>query len=147
MRVSSLARSSGTPHATWKPVLWWKVRDMATCTTTRALSEVYGALTWEGVRPPYDPETAVEADRALVEPPSAIRVLAEDLAALLLALELAVAHHLTAHRVHDARHAATALLAGVRSVYTYDFRDWRIFEEDGLIIAGPPSVLASLRVL
>ncbi len=119
--------------------------DFPTCTTTGILSEVYGALTWEGARPPHAPETAAEAVRALVEPPSAIHVLEEGLAAVLLALELAVAHHLTARRVHDARHAAAALLAGVRFVYTYDFRDWRIFEEDGLTIAGPPSVLASLR--
>jgi len=105
------------------------------------LCEVYGAVTWEGARPPHDPAVAAEVVRALIEPPSAIRVLEEGPEVILPALELAVAHHLTARRIHDARHAAAALLADVRSVYTYDIHDWRPFEEHGLIIAGPPSVL------
>jgi hypothetical protein len=31
--------------------------------------------------------------------------------------------------------------AGVRRVYTYDREDWDVFVPDGMLIAGPPSVL------
>jgi hypothetical protein len=47
---------------------------------------------------------------------------------------------ITAQRVHDARHAATALVAGVTQVYTYDVGDWQVFQSDGVSIIGPPSV-------
>jgi predicted nucleic acid-binding protein len=50
---------------------------------------------------------------------------------------------LTGRRVHDARHAATALEAGVQGVFTYDVEDWRVFEPEGIVLAGPPSVLAA----
>ena len=56
-------------------------------------------------------------------------------------LDLAERYRLSARRIHDARHAATALLAGVRRVYTYDPHDWRVFAPDGIVIAGPLSVL------
>ena len=56
-------------------------------------------------------------------------------------LNLVVEHKLTARRTHDARHAATALTAGVTQVYTYDVTDWRAFEIDGLKVVGPESVL------
>ena len=56
-------------------------------------------------------------------------------------LELVQKYHLTARRVHDARHAATALVSGVSSVYTYDVNDWKLFSPDGLTITGPNSVL------
>jgi predicted nucleic acid-binding protein len=59
-------------------------------------------------------------------------------------LELAESHQLRARRVHDARHAAAALVAGITSVFTYDSGDWSAFESDGLRITGPSSVLASL---
>jgi hypothetical protein len=29
----------------------------------------------------------------------------------------------------------------VYRVFTYDTEDWRIFSPDGIVIAGPPSVL------
>jgi predicted nucleic acid-binding protein len=79
---------------------------------------------------------------ALVAPPSRIRVLDTGLAVAIRMLALVEAHQLTARRTHDARHAATALVAGVNRVYTYDWGDWSAFEADGLVIAGPPSVLA-----
>jgi hypothetical protein len=47
------------------------------------------------------------------------------------------------HWIHDARHAATALVAGVSQVYTYDVEDWRVFESDGVRLAGLPSALSS----
>ena len=56
-------------------------------------------------------------------------------------LELAERHRLTARRIHDARHAATALVAGVGRVFTYDRDDWQVFLPDGIEIAGPPSIL------
>lgn len=59
-------------------------------------------------------------------------------------LSLAAENVLRARNIHDARHAATALGAGVRSVYTYDPADWRRFEAEGLLITGPPSVLKKL---
>ncbi len=58
-------------------------------------------------------------------------------------LDLAERYRLTARRIHDARHAATALLIGVRRVYTYDPDDWRVFTPEGIVIAGPPSVLVA----
>jgi predicted nucleic acid-binding protein len=109
------------------------------------LSEVYGALTWEQTQPRHSPEEAAEVVRLLVEAPSAIQVLEVGLAVGLRALELAAKHNLTARRIHDARHAAAALLAGVHSVYTYDAEDWEAFQSDGLEIAGPLSTLAKLE--
>ena len=58
--------------------------------------------------------------RLLVAPPSAVIVLSEDLDAGLSTLTLAATHQLTGRRIHDARHAAAALVAGIAAVYTYD---------------------------
>lgn len=114
------------------------------CTTTGILSEVYGALTWEHADPRHAPAEAAEAVRLLVEPPSAIVVLSDGIEVALRTLALAAQHQLTARRVHDARHAATALVRGIVSVYTYDTEDWRVFETDGLHIVGPPTTIARL---
>ena len=119
--------------------------EIRACTTPSILSEAFGALTWEKAQPRHDPLEAAEAVRLLVEPPSAIKVLEVGLDAALLALELASAHGLTARRVHDARHAAAALIAGVRCVYTYDVSDWQAFEVDGLLIEGPASTVAQMK--
>jgi predicted nucleic acid-binding protein len=118
--------------------------EFPSCTTASILSEVYGALTWEKAEPRRAPEEAAQAVRLLVEPPSAIAVLSENGAVALKALELAVKHRLTARRVHDARHAATALIAGIVSVYTYDPDDWQAFAADGLRIVGPPTTVVRL---
>ncbi len=98
--------------------------DILACTTTGILSEVYAALTWQQAQPPHDPEQAAEAVRRLVEPPSMIRVLPDGQDVALRMLELAASHQLRARRVHDARHAAAAIVAGVNSVFTYDAEDW-----------------------
>jgi len=113
--------------------------DITACTTASVLSEVYSALTWEGAQPSHDPTEAAEAVRLLVEAPSAIRILDEGYKVAPLALEMAAVHGLRARRVHDARHAAAALVAGVHLACTYDWEDWRAFEADGLRIAGPES--------
>lgn len=118
---------------------------ISACTTPGILSEVYGAITWERTQPRHPPTEAADAVRLLVEPPAAIKVLEEDLEVILRALELAVNHNLTARRIHDARHAAAALVAGVQEVYTYDADDWRLFESDGLAVIGPESVLATVK--
>jgi predicted nucleic acid-binding protein len=118
--------------------------NLPACTTTGILSEVYGALTWEKAEPRHAPAEAAEAVRLLVEPPSAIVVLTDGVEVTLRTLTLAAQHQLTARRVHDARHAATALVGGVMTVYTYDIEDWQIFEADGLRIVGPPSTIARL---
>ena len=118
--------------------------EIAACTTASVLSEVYGALTWEGARPSHDPAEAADAVRLLVEAPSAIRILDVGYEVALLALHLTAAHGLRAGRVHDARHAAAALVAVVRLTYTYDVEDWKVFETEGLRIAGPESSLARL---
>ena len=116
--------------------------ELKACTTVGILSEVYGALTWEKAEPRHNPVEAAQAVRLLIEPPSAIVVLNENLAGALKTLELAATHRLTARRIHDARHAATALVAGVFSVYIYDADDWQVFAFDGLHIVGPPSTIA-----
>jgi len=124
-----------------------RLGELQVCTDAGILSEVYGALTWEQARPRHEPGEAAAAVRLLIEPPSAIRVVESGAEVALKALELAAAHNLTARRAHDARHAPAALLAGVRSVYTYDVSDWAAFETDGLTIVGPPSVLRQLNRL
>lgn len=132
-------------HAEARPLVEaarrWK---LLACTTTGILSEVYAALTWQQAQPPHDPAQAAQAVRLLVEPPSKIRVLTDGRDEAIRMLELAAVHSLRARRVHDARHAAAALVAAVTSVYTYDVEDWRAFEGDGLSIAGPPSTLTRL---
>jgi predicted nucleic acid-binding protein len=137
---------TGDPrHAEARPLVEQARRgEFASCTTAGILSEVYGALTWEKAEPRHDLEEAAQAVRLLVEPPSAIAVLNESLGVALKTLALAAKYRLTARRVHDARHAAAALEAGVTSVYTYDVDDWRVFEADGLQITGPPTIVARL---
>lgn len=85
------------------------------------------------------------AVRMLVEKPSQIVVLETNLSASMKMLEIAAKRKLTARRIHDARHAATAIVAGVNQVYTYDISDWQVFQPDGIIIVGPDSVLAGDR--
>ena len=117
--------------------------EISWCTSAGVLAEVYAALTWVGAQPAQPPDAAAEAVRLPVAEPSAIRVLDTGRAAALKMLDLAKRCALTGRRVHDARHAATALEAGVRSAFTYDIDDWRVFEREGIVIAGPPSVLAT----
>ncbi len=116
--------------------------DVVACVTPGILSEAYAALTWAQAQPPHSPGEAANAVQALIAAPSAIGVLDEPAESLLRALELAVAHGLTARRIHDARHAAVALTSGVKRVYTYDVSDWNAFEPDGITIAGPASVVS-----
>ncbi|WP_157817989.1 type II toxin-antitoxin system VapC family toxin [Candidatus Thiodictyon syntrophicum] len=114
---------------------------LAACTSVGVLAEVYAALTWVGALPPQRPVDAAAAVRALAAVPSGILTLETGLPAGLRMLELAARHGLTARRIHDARHAATALVCGVYRVFTYDSEDWQVFSPDGIVIAGPPSVL------
>jgi len=118
--------------------------DIRACTTVSILSEVYAALTWAKAPFPLTPEEARSAITELVAPPSPVRVLSDGLDAALLHVEIASRLNLTARRIHDARHAATALQNGVTHVYTYDPDDWNDFAADGIVIAGPPSTLARL---
>jgi predicted nucleic acid-binding protein len=69
------------------------------------------------------PEQAGEAVRLLVEPPSMIRILSDDQEVAIRMLTLAASHQLRARRVHDARHAAAVIVAGVKPVFTYDAND------------------------
>ena len=114
--------------------------DILACTTTSILSEVYAALTWVKAMPPHSPADAASAVRSLIDPPSQIQILSDDANVSLVMLHLAEKHNLTARRVHDARHAATALVHGVSDVYTYDVSDWKVFETDGVSIVGPATV-------
>ncbi len=119
---------------------------IAACTTTGILSEVYGQLTWSKANQPLAPQQAALAIQSLVKSPSRIQILPDSLAVTLKTMELASLHNLTARRIHDARHAAAALAAGVKTVYTYDIDDWKLFAGDGLTIAGPPSALQRLSL-
>jgi predicted nucleic acid-binding protein len=114
------------------------------CTTNGILSEVYAALTWVGAQPQHTPEKAAHAVRLLIEPPSAIYLLPDNREISLKMLELAEKYHLTARRVHDARHAAMAIVSGVRYVYTSDVDDWNVFSPEGLTITGPNSILQEI---
>ncbi len=118
--------------------------DFPACTTIGILSEAYAALTWVGAQPRHSPATAAEAVRLLIEPPSRITLLQGGSEAARLMLRLAENHALTARRIHDARHAATALSADVSQVYTYDVEDWKYFASAGLRISGPKSILRAL---
>jgi predicted nucleic acid-binding protein len=132
-------------HAEARPLVEAARRgEVLACTTTGILSEVYAALTWQQAEPPHDPEQAGEAVRLLVEPPSMIRILSDDQEVAIRMLKLAASHQLRARRVHDARHAAAAIVAGNKSVFTYDASDWESFEGDGLSISGPLTTLARL---
>lgn len=115
--------------------------DLPVCTTVGILSEVYAALTWSGALPPQPPEKVANAINALIEPPSKIKILPTDVVALSPMLELAVKSQITARRIHDARHAATAIASNVFGIYTYDVNDWSAFIFAGIKIMGPPSVL------
>jgi predicted nucleic acid-binding protein len=94
---------------------------------------------------PQPPEKVAEAIRTLVEEPSTIKVLQTDLGVLWPMLDLAVENQLTARRIHDARHAATAIAANVREIFTYDVTDWLAFSSANIKISGPPSILKSLQ--
>jgi predicted nucleic acid-binding protein len=129
-------------HAEARPLVEAARRgDIKVCTTTSILSEVYAALTWIKAQPPHSPAEAAVTVRLLVEPPSEIEVLSDGLEASLKMLELSGKNGLTARRVHDARHAATALAAGITQVYTYDVDDWLTFKSEGIVIVGPNSSL------
>lgn len=131
-------------HAEARPIVETaRSGEFLACTSIGVLSEVYAALTWVNASPPQKPEIASHVVRLLVEEPSAIQVLDTNLQAGMLMLEIATSHQLTARRIHDARHAATALTAGVSKVYTYDRGDWQAFQAEGIEILGPPSALKS----
>jgi predicted nucleic acid-binding protein len=115
--------------------------DLNVCVTSGILSEVYAALTWIQAEPRHSPQEAANAVRLLVEEPSAIEILPDSLAVALKMLELAEKNQLTARRIHDARHAATALVAGVQCVVTYDPNDWQNFVADGLKLYAPERLL------
>ena len=114
------------------------------CTTSAIISEVYSALTWHMAVPRHTPAEAKRSIYRLLEPPSMIKILPDNLTVAIKSLEIAAAHNLTARRSHDARHAAAALVAGVTRVYTYDVEDWKLFAAEGLTIIGPVSSLKLL---
>ena len=145
MFIGALHRGDGRFAEAFPIVEAAQQGDFEACTSVGVLSEVYAALTWTGARPPLSPGEAARAVARLIEPPSAIVVLPDGLEAALLHLQLAEKNRLTARRIHDARHAATALVNGVRHVYTYDTEDWSDFLVDGIVIAGPPSTLSQFR--
>lgn len=74
---------------------------------------MYVALTWVNAQPPHSPTEAANAVKLLVEPPSAIEILPDGFKASIKMLEISEKFNLTVRRVHDARHAATALINGV----------------------------------
>ena len=120
-----------------------RVGDLHGATTVGVLCEVYAALTWEQAQPRHSQEVAASAVLALIESPSQIRMLPETDQVLHRTLQLAMRNKLNARRIHDARHAGTALCHCISRVMTYDINDWKYFERDGLEIVGPASVLST----
>lgn len=118
--------------------------DIFACTSVGILSEVYAALTWSKAETPYSPAAASASIESLVAEPSKIEIINADRLAGLKTIELAAKHSLTARRTHDAKHAATAIVAGIGQVFTYDVDDWKVFESDGITISGPPSSIERL---
>jgi predicted nucleic acid-binding protein len=119
--------------------------DWAACTSTGILAEVYVHLTNERASPPHTPAEAQAASLRLIEPPSALRIVAENgFETALHMLSLAEANGLRSKNVPDARHAASALGGGATTVFTYDPEDWKQFEKAGLRIGGPASTLRRL---
>ena len=114
--------------------------ELPVCTSTGILAEVYVHLTNERATPQHTPAEAQAAILRLIEPPSAVRIVAEKgLDTAVRMLRLAEVNGLRSKNVHDARHAASALGGGATSVFTYDPEDWRQFESAGLPILGPAS--------
>jgi predicted nucleic acid-binding protein len=112
------------------------------CTSSGILSEVYAALTWQGACPCHEPGEAAKAVWSLMAPPSELVIADCGLDATRVMLDMAVAHGLRTRDIHDARHAAVALTAGVSKVLTYDVKHWERFSSDGFEVVGPPSVLS-----
>jgi hypothetical protein len=77
-------------------------------TTRGILSGVDGALIGEKTTPRHAPAKAAEAVRLLVEPPSAIGVLTDEIAMTLRTIALAAQHALTARRINDGQYATAA---------------------------------------
>jgi predicted nucleic acid-binding protein len=80
---------------------------------------------WQQTQPPHDPEEAGEAVRLLVEPPSMIRILSDNQEVAIRMLKLAASHQLRARRVHDARHAAAAIVTGIGIDLAFSLRSRR----------------------
>ncbi len=59
-------------------------------------------------------------------------------------LEIAKELKLHARRIHDARHAATALVQGVCRVATYDQGDWARFAAQGMHAMTPAELALHL---
>jgi len=87
-------------------------------TTVGILSEVYAALTWINAQPPHSPSEAEEAVRLLVEPPSEIKIISDNLNIGLKMLEFSKQYGLKAREIHDARHAVTSLMNGITTILT-----------------------------
>jgi predicted nucleic acid-binding protein len=112
-------------------------------TTAGMLCDVYAALTWEHAQPQHSPEVAVSTVMAIVQSPSQIQILPETPEILPKMMELARKHKLKARGIHDARHASTALIHNIRKVITYDTKDWKRFNSDGIHAIEPRSILAN----
>ncbi len=138
--IGALLGGDGRYHEARPLVEAARNENLSVCTSTGILSEVYATLTWINAQPPHSPTEAANAVRLLVESPSEIKILPDNLYITFIMLELAEKHRLTARR----RHAAIALKAGITKVFTYDINDWKVFEPDGLLISGPPSIRSNL---
>lgn len=113
-------------------------------TTAGILCEVYAALTWERAQPQHSPDVAASTVMSIVQAPSQIKILPETSEILPKMMELARKHKLKARGIHDARHASTALVHNIQSVITYDTKDWKRFNSDGIHAIEPRSILAKM---
>src|SRR5262249_12147125 len=108
-------------HAEARPIVEAARRgELTACTTTGILSEVIAALTWQHAQPRHTPKQASDAVRLLIEIPSQLHILPDGPEQAVRMIGLCETHQLRARRVHDARHAAAAMVCGVTSVFTYD---------------------------
>ncbi|MFC2171797.1 type II toxin-antitoxin system VapC family toxin [Acidobacteriota bacterium] len=94
------------------------------------LAELAASLTWTGRTNPLSARQCRTVIENLME--SNLLLFEESRNSLKLFLSLVSSHRLSGQQVHDAHHAAVALVSGCDEVLTFDQIHWQRFQKDGL---------------